>query len=81
MWHRIGWHILASYKNTEASPNFPSRLQENSLLKMPKMCLVLLIKDGTTWKESLTEEKICVPTWGNFPVTVFIIYLLIERDC
>lgn len=41
------------------------------------MCLLTLIKDGSAWNELLTGAKICVPTRGNFPVTLY--YLLADR--
>lgn len=49
------------------------------MLETPELGLATLIKDGATRKALLTEAEICVPARGNFPVTLLIIYLLIEE--
>lgn len=73
-----GGSVLASCKMLRHQET-PNQICRNTA-RWTAVCLVMLIKDGATWKKSLTEAEVCVPTRGNFPVTLFISYLLIGRD-
>lgn len=57
----------------------PASSAATLVLKTPELGLAALIKDGATWKALVTEAERRVPTRGNFPVTLLIIYLLIEE--
>lgn len=58
----------------------PSSICGMCKLEQPGVCLAMLIMDGATWRKTFTEAKICVPMRSNFPVTLFIFYLLMRRD-
>lgn len=55
----------------------PSLICRICKLEQPEVCLAILVIDGATWRKTLTEAKICVPTQGNFSVALFSFYLLV----